>query len=354
VPFYLETPTVPGTATWTFYAPGSIGPITGLMFVDATFGGVSDGSIAAPFTTIQAALDAIGDATTLAEQFEGWKVIISANFYDEDLVIPQRRSIVLDCAPGVILADTFPPTTARKITWAQNLVPLGPIESYALQINNLIMFDGIELSSGGAAVDPSLELRVNTVNFVDGSGFVPPVPGTVASLDGTGLTVGDGIVEVRDCLIRAFPPATTFCVESGGNNLYVSYANSCEFDAPIQALGYGQMVNSTFSGNQTYTDQSSLGNLDRPEGFFGCQFDNNPNTFTMTVPEQFRMDGVTWNSCTNVTFVGASILSLDNPYVAGNTPAGNATWAAGGDNTTTNAIERIASALAIAIAGPIP
>ena len=344
MPFYLQTATVPGDANWVFEVPGSVGPITGLTFVDATFVGASDGSIAAPFTTIQAALDAIGDATTLAEQFQGWKVVVSANFYDEDLVIPQRRSIVLDCAPGVILADAFPPAASRKITWAQNLAPLGPIESYGLQINNLIMFDGIELVSGGTAVNPTLELSLNTVSFISGV-----VVGTIPSIDGTGLTVGEGIVEGRDCLFRA-TGVNNFCVESGGNNLYFSYANSCEFDEDVEALGYGQMVNSTFAGDQTYTDQGALVQLDRPEGFFNCQFAD-PSSFTNTVAGECRIDGVTWRTTTNVTFSGlTTIASLDNPYVD-QTDAG--TWVAGGDDTMVNAIQRMSQLLA-ANFGPIP
>ncbi len=41
-------------------------------------------------------------------------------------------------------------------------------------------------------------------------------------------------------------------------------------------------------------------------------------------------------------------------YYAGNTPGGNATWAAGGDNTLTDAIDRIAAQLVILLGGPIP
>ena len=343
-----------GAATWVALGGGggSISPITGLLFVDGTYSGPTppDGSIAAPFTTIQDALDAIGPPTTVAEQFQGWKVVISANFYDEDLVIPPQRSIVLDCAPGSLLADTFPPTTPRKITWAQTQTPFIPLESFGLEINNLIMFDGIELISGLPALNPDLGLRLNQVSFV----ALPGPFGTIASIDATGLTVGSAPVEVRDCLVRDMG-ATGLCFNAGGNNAYLSYANSSEFDASISASGYGQMVNSTFSGDQTYTDQASLGNLDRPEGFFGCQFDaGTPNTFTMTVAGLFFMDGVTWKSCASTTFVGTTVQSLDDEYVAGNTPAGDATWAAGGDNTLSNAIDRIANALAVSIGGPIP
>lgn len=355
MPFFLTTPVDPGTgnppgstASWTFVVPGGgVTPITGLTFVDATFVGASDGSIGAPFTTIQAALDAIGDATTVAEQFEGWKVIISAGFYDEDLVIPQRRSIVLDCAPLTVLSEPTL-TTPRKITWSATLALIvgSPTESYGLHINNLIMLDGIELITAAPATAPGLELRLNQVHFNAGAGTLP-------AIDATGVTIGNGVVELRDSLLRD-TGATGFCFNAGGNEAYISYANSCEFDAPISASGYGQMVNSTFTGNQTYTDQTSLGVLDRPEGFFGCVFDSAPHTFTMSVPERFRMDGVTWKSCLNTTFVGVTIESLDDEYVAGNTPAGDATWAAGGDNTLSNAIDRIANTLAIAIAGPIP
>lgn len=344
MPLILSTITDPGTATWIDSATivgGGVAPITGLTFVDATYSGATppDGSIAAPHTTIQDALNAIGDASTLAEQSQGWKVIISAGFYDEDLVIPQRRSLVLDCAPGVILCDAFPPTTPRKITWAQNLASLNPVlESYGLFINNLVMFDGIELVSGGAAVAPDLGLRLNQVTFVSSLG-------TIASIDATGLTVGTAPIELRDCLLRD-TGGTGFCFDAGlTNRAYISYANSSGFSAQVRARGYGQVVNCTFDDNQTYTDQTNLGNLDRPEGFFGCQFTSNPHNFTMTVPDTFLMDGVTWKSCSNTTFVGTTIRSLDDEYVEGNTPAGGGAWAAGGDNTLSNAINRMANLL---------
>ncbi len=338
---------------------GSIAPITGLTFVDATFVGASDGSISAPFTTIQDALNAIGDATTLAEQFEGWKVIISAGFYDEGLVIPQRRSIVLDCAPGVILSDTTL-TTARTITWAQNLAPLPgtPSESYGLQINNLIMVDGIELVSGGAAVLPNLELRLNQVTFFD-TGV-----GTIPSISAVNLTVGDGIVELRDCLLR--PLTAGLCFSAGTRRAYISYANSCEFTGPITALAYGQMVNCSFKENtinqadHTYTNQPAVGNLDRPEGFFGCEFQNaNPHTVTMSVPADFRVDDVSWTSLSNNwTFVTAPIRTLSDPYILGNSAAGNLTWdpapGLGAAHTLSNAIDRIAAAVSGLLAAPIP
>lgn len=48
------------------------------------------------------------------------------------------------------------------------------------------------------------------------------------------------------------------------------------------------------------------------------------------------------------------VIAAQGDYYAGNTPAGNATWAAGGDNTLTNAIDRIAAALQGLLGVPIP
>jgi hypothetical protein len=45
---------------------------------------------------------------------------------------------------------------------------------------------------------------------------------------------------------------------------------------------------------------------------------------------------------------------VQGDYYAGNTPAGDATWAAGGDNTLTNAIDRIATAVQGLLGVPIP
>jgi hypothetical protein len=355
-PLVLATNTDPGTAFWVDAAiigGGGVAPITGLTFVDATYSGATppDGSIGAPHTTIQDALTAIGDAATTAEQFQGWRIMISGGFYDEDLVIPRRRSIFLDCQPNVILGDAFPPTTARKITWTQDLAPLGVVESYGLKIHNLIMFDGIELVSAAPAVAPNMSLQLSKISFIGGFG------GTIPSIDATALTVGDGVVELHDCLLRDLG-GTGFCFDAGATNrAYVSYANSCEFDSAMRSLAYGQMVNSTFSDDLTFTDQGSVGELDRPEGFFGCVFDNlAPHTWTMTVANFAQVDDVTWNTLSlNWTFVGAPIHTLSNAWTRGNSLAGTVAWAAGGDNTLSNALDRMASLLQTLNGGtPIP
>jgi hypothetical protein len=360
MPLLLSTVTNPGNATWIDSATivGGVTPITGLMFVDATYGGATppDGSIAAPFPTIQGALNAIGNASTLAEQFQGWKIIVSGNFYDEDLTFPQRRSIKLDCAPGVILGDAFPPTTARKITIQQTLAPLGPVESYTIRINNLVMFDGIELVSGGAATAPTLELFLEGVTQVAGFG------GTIAGIDGSAYTLGSSPIELRDCLIRDCG-GTGFCFDNGAagtSRVYWAYAQSTGFSDAVRSLAYGQTLSSTFeNGDITFSDQSSIGNTDRPEGFFDCAFNTGGGARTWTMnggSQNALVDSVSWNtlSDSNWTFVTTTIQSTSDEYVAGNTPAGNATWAAGGDNTVSNAIDRIAAALSGLLGGPIP
>jgi len=59
--FVLTTDTNPGVAQWVA-GSAVTAPYTGLMFVDNQYtGGSSNGSIAAPFITIQAALDASWD-----------------------------------------------------------------------------------------------------------------------------------------------------------------------------------------------------------------------------------------------------------------------------------------------------
>ncbi len=360
MPLVLSTNTDPGVAQWVDAAVigGSITPITGLMFVDATYSGAAppDGSIAAPFPTIQGALNAIGDASTVAEQFEGWRVLVSGNFYDEDLIIPQRRNIKIDCSPGVILGDAFPPTTARKITIQQTLAPLGAIESYGIKINNLIMFDGIELISGGAAAVPTTELFLEGVTQVGGFG------GTIAGIDGSAYTVGSSPIELRDCLIRDCG-GTGFCFDNGAagtSRVYWAYAQSTGFSDAVRSLAYGQTLSCNFEdGDITFSDQSAIGNTDRPTGFYDSEFNTGgaPRTWTMNGGGQIaELDSVSWNTLSdpNWTFVTTTIQSKSDQYFAGNTPAGDPTWAAGGDNTTSNAIDRIAGALAGLLGGPIP
>ena len=359
MPFYLQTNAVPGTANWVFETSGTVAPVTGLTFVDATYAGArpSDGSIAAPFTTIQDALDSIGTANTVAEQFQGWKVIVSAGFYDEDLTIPERRSILLDCAPDTFLGDAFPPTSARTITWPCVSAPLLPaFESYSLQINNLVMFNGIDFQTSAPAVAPIMNLRLNQVSFLDSG------PGmTIASISALNLIVGTAPVELQECAL--IDENTGFFFDAGPTNrAYIHYASNCEFEGGIIAQAYGQMVDCKFrespsgAADHLYTNQASIGISSG--GFFSCEFGNaNPHIFTI-LPigvNLARVDGVSWNFLSaNWTFVNALVVGLSNPHTGGNTAGGTANWAPGGDSTMSNALERIATAVSGLLVAPIP
>jgi hypothetical protein len=90
------------------------------MWVDPSFTGTSDGSVAAPYTTIQAALTAIGAPVNSADCKNQWTVLISPGCYDESLTVYGRRSVSLLGLGPWVLGDgangNFASTTPRNIT----------------------------------------------------------------------------------------------------------------------------------------------------------------------------------------------------------------------------------------------
>jgi hypothetical protein len=73
---------------------------------------------------------------------------------------------------------------------------------------------------------------------------------------------------------------------------------------------------------------------------------------TLRIPVD--IDPAGWADEQNYNLNQILLLIQESNNYSGNTPAGNATWAAGGDNTLTNAIDRIATAVQGLLGVPIP
>ena len=100
----------------------SVLPLTRTVFVDRSYtGGASTGSIVAPFTTIQAAIDHVSG---LALNKQTWIILIAPDDYDEDLSIEGTNKQIALLGLGPWGLGTFngpaggPTGTPRNITWA--------------------------------------------------------------------------------------------------------------------------------------------------------------------------------------------------------------------------------------------
>lgn len=388
MPFVLTTDTNPGVAQWV--AGSGVSPLTGLLFVDGAYtGGSSDGSIAAPFVTIQAALDSIGPATGAAEN-ETWTIWITGGFYPEDLTIPQHRSIRLegigprDTAGHVLAAGgveqgpkgkvhlytTSPTTIPRTITLnitTEAALPPNVGHPKLLQIVNFEMIDGIICSSAAGLVrPPAYYVCLDTVNFVDVSAIDPP-GGTNPSLMAQDWDSGELRLDFYNSVLSSQANSgANLAVTAGSNDVAFRYVSNCVFsglaagDGEIIVNGYGRFFQCSFGGDLNFTNPAgafatATNAASPPLGIYESNFFA-PMGFFSTQPGDCRLDGVSFESfvaagsTSNVTIAGT-----DDPFYAGNSPAGVVgLWAPGGDNTTSNALDRIATAVAGLLGGAIP
>ncbi len=105
------------------------------LYVDAHYAGSepSDGSVYAPFTTIQAAIDTVPAAASAAEMRLGpWQINIASGTYDEDLVVPiDGRRWEFNCYGtvnlGVFDAAGWQPSTRRNLTLTGSLAAIDGI-----------------------------------------------------------------------------------------------------------------------------------------------------------------------------------------------------------------------------------
>ena len=326
----------------------AIQPLTGILYVDQNSPAVSpDGSIAAPFTTIQAALDAIGPATSSTEQETFWRLMITGGFYDEDLTIPSLRTITLDCEPRAMLTNNTL-TSPRTIIVNSTTASFTPFRIAGLKIENLIMIDGIRLSQNLAG-DANFDLEIRNCVFEDAGTAGSQGP----SIDAHRWGGGHMRLRAYDSLFR--PIDAAFCIDGGvGLDVAIKQAEGCSFDGPIRGAGYGQFSLCTVDGDLTFDAPGgafSVGDITRPAGFFMCEF-NNAIQFTGTQPGDFRVDDVSWKTAKiNVTInAPATAANLSDALYS---PLNAGDWAAPTPDTIADAIDRIAASI-FANHGAIP
>ena len=318
-------------------------PLTGILYVDQNSQAVSpDGSIAAPFLTISAALSAIGNATSEAEQQEGWRIIVAAGYYDENLSLPDLRNITIDCEPLTYLTDpTF--TSERLVVMTQTRASLSANRQIDFKIKNLYITANVRISQyidGNTDCDFTFEGCV----FADPNAFTP-------SIDCDRWETDQLRLNLIDCeFIGSNPQNVTTAV---GQDVAIASAVRTNFNAEIYAQGYGLFSVCTFAADLTFdapAGATSMAALKRPIGFYNCKFEN-PVQFNSTQAGDFKVDDVTWASAqTNVTVnAPATVENLSDAFY----DADPANWAAPAPDSISSAIDRLAAFVA-ATHGAIP
>jgi hypothetical protein len=269
-----------------------------------------DGSFDAPFTTIQAAIDATGIPSDPTDVFP-YTILVASGVYDEDLVIPGYRSINLVAMGGVILGipSAGPPTSIRNIS--QDLSGGPPGVDITLGIGGTPgrgtwLITGSVIISGtddGRSVDVILEDEVNVQGWagpaLDASGFVGSgAPGQVTLMGDNFILfsqdVGDAGVP---CVLGpSGPPAsplnTVMIIGRCTNARFESKGASTP--TAIVAGSYQYLAHCQIDGDVTFINDtsgifdSSLGLV----GWFGCGWGGG-SSFTGLAAGDFHLDGTT-------------------------------------------------------------
>lgn len=266
------------------------------------------------YTTIQAALTAIGDATSEAENKIPYAVVVDGGTYDEDLTIPDGRLITLLANGTVVLGDglgaNWSSTNSRSITVNTDSTKIfGDFGRPALMMGVAVPADSTSTFlamasgwriSGGLTIsgDATRSVVLEAVEF---AGAV-----THSSIGFTNLLA-------RRCLFKDV-------INETAGVLHLARLEHCQFDALITATGYNEIVNSEIKAGMTIS--AALDTLP-PSCMFGTKF---TGVFT-GVANSFKIDAVT-----NQYFIanGGSLAGTATKVVLEALPADKAVY----DNST--------------------
>lgn len=338
----------------------TVAPLTGRLYVDRTYAGpaASDGSIAAPFTTIQDAVNACnlgGAATPAEEEAQSWLVVIAGGYYDEALALPEKRSIWLKGGAGVYLSDGI---SNQPVTIPGTVLPSSNAP-YTYTFENIIFSDTVTVTSGVAL---TYHLSFRSCVFFDPAGTaVGP------AVDGTGWVGGSALrVYAEKSVLRAFDGNYAIQLVGDTQNTAVGM-DECQLEGGITCAGYGRMRSCQFGNGPSGTcdfdfnaagiglTAVTLSNVERPVGVFDSQFAGSTqfNDASATPNTNLYVDNVSDKSFSDAGGTFGANTNATHPLwnaSAGGPPTG----AAGGDlgsnypNPAVTAVHSGANQLAIA------
>lgn len=131
-----------------------IGPFASAYVDAASVSAIEDGSLANPYKTIQAALDAKPVPADALEESLPWQIMVAPGSYPEDLMIPAKGRILLGSRDGFfLLGDAGPP---KGITWNPEVGDFGG--EAALVLRNCTMTGSLTVT-GAVGATVSMDFR---------------------------------------------------------------------------------------------------------------------------------------------------------------------------------------------------
>lgn len=267
-------------------------PLTRTFFVSKAFDGIPNGSITAPFNTIQGAINA---ATVLPDKQMLKVIFIAPDFYDEDLTIPVFSSYIglLGLGPWVLGDNqgSFPcvSSVARNITLVvdddndgptnQNRsgVAIGTIAQTGESSSTFTALASSALISGGIQTDLiSSDGRLHELHLANAK-FCEDV-----NLDFNGTTEFD---------IYAYQSYFDKKLAATRSNLEV--INSTQFDDSITIKTWGRFTECEIRAGMiagTASDAQNNGSLP-PSGMFQCELSGTFESLNGAGADPFPLDG---------------------------------------------------------------
>jgi hypothetical protein len=279
-------------------------------WVDVNYaGGSSDGSMARPFTTINAAIQALGVPTSSANEKSPRNIYIMGGSYDEDVLIGNGAAgwcgiwnlyamgyVCIGNASGQYLASS----TTRKVRYQIDFATRDPVDAVRPSLN-LIACPIPPVSTHWTYAGNKFHISGDLEMVNVATGFNDAEIGLVGvKISGVVKTTPEAGSQSTHVKL-----ASVFIDGSGGSfnsttNLF--YVKDCEFDGLITANQLG-MIDASEIESVTFTSWAS-GTV-KPYGFFKCSI---AGTLTSGAGN-YRADGTTQAHSSGIVLAGGATLT---------------------------------------------
>ena len=259
-----------------------------------------NGSFNAPFATIQAALNALGAPASPTDQFAVPAIFIVNGIYDEDLVIPNYRSVEF-IALGLVGIGNSNRTITIALSGAPPASTDAQITFNGGSQQNMIVLGRIVLTSD---FDHVLELQLIQTK-INASGV-----GAIAGIDASGFVGAGGAAADRelrlsfsDCTINGGGGGNSILGDATAAVLLGSCQNT-QFSDPLTVDSYDHFIGCYFEDKIEMLVVPNTGSSGGLSGFYSCGFANSGVEYDggPGAPGEFVID-----AATNYNFINTSV-----------------------------------------------
>jgi hypothetical protein len=300
----------------------------------ASTSATEDGTVANPYKTIQAAINARPAAASALEAAQGCTIKVASGSYEEHLTVAGAGLVYIEAQGIVLLGDL---ATPRNVTYTPITGAFG--ESNGLHLTGIYSLLGAMSISAAGGVQVGVELDRCIFVSMDGSGITTSGTATLttkaSSISGTAAF--NGAVAAESCAIGnlysedlvsqrcTFGGLESTVWTSGAHDIVTTYAyvttlgtlDGCSIGTTLTLVGVGTRISaSTFGGLVTFaadapavyssTFAASITVVDTTAVFLGCTI---AGTFTGPV-SSYRVDGSTNSLSSGVSLAGGATLAL--------------------------------------------